>query len=95
MSAGVRTRGSLGSAERMEVWLGGGNGPDPDGTMAMDFEELAARAVKWKGISSSASMVDPQEHKKGSGAQMKGHGGRFGSAIELNLPPFAGEGLNS
>ena len=63
----------------MEVWLGGGNGPEEvdgrvsDGMMAMDVEELAARAVKWKGIS-SASMVDPQEHKKGSGAQTKGLG---------------------
>ena len=85
MSAGVRTRGSLGSAERMEVWLGGGNGPDPDGMMAMDFEELAARAVKWKGISSSASMVDPQEHKKGSGAQMKGHGVFTGEDLDLQL----------
>ena len=36
----------------MEVWVGGGNGPEeidgcvPDGMMAMDVEELAARAVK-------------------------------------------------
>ena len=78
VSAGIRTRGSLGRVERMEVWLGGGNGPDPDGMMAMDFEELAARAVKWKGIS-SVSMVDPQEHKKGPDTQTSedaGGGGR-------------------
>jgi hypothetical protein len=36
----------------MEVWVGGRNGPEeidgcvPDGMMAMDVEELAARAVK-------------------------------------------------
>ena len=84
VSAGIRTRGSLGRVERMEVWLGGGNGPDPDGMMAMDFEELAARAVKWKGIS-SVSMVDPQEHKKGSGAQTKGHGVFTGEDLDLQL----------
>ena len=60
------------------------DGRVPDGMMAMDVEELAARAVKWKGIS-SASMVDLQEHKKGPGAQTKGHGVFTGEDFDLQL----------
>ncbi len=52
MSAGVRTRGSLGRFERMEVWVEETARRRSmvvrvqDGMMAMDIEKLAARAVK-------------------------------------------------
>ena len=50
-AGGVRTRGSLGRTEKMEEWVGGNgleevDGHVLDGMMAMDVEELAAKAVK-------------------------------------------------
>ena len=48
VSVGGKTRGSLGRAKRMEVWVEktAWSGLIPHGMVAVDFEEMAARAVE-------------------------------------------------
>ena len=74
--------------------MGGGNSPEEvDGRTLKNW--LPEQSRQWKGIS-SASMLDPQEYKKGPGAQTEedARGGRVKGAFEGTWCTYRGSGRN-
>jgi hypothetical protein len=96
LSAGGSTRGSLGKTERMEEWV-----EETALRRSMVVSRTAwwrwmlknwlpEQSRQWKG-DSSASMVEPQEHRKGPGAQTSEDAGGSNRRIRRDMVYSRGE----